>query len=128
MHAIRRPGKPSANEGDISDASRRSFDVRGEHRGVLRRQTQTPTISEVDLERHLLRASVSSLHAERLCCDRCKRTPLVGEVVYRMPKRKTICALCLPHRKDQPIQAIPVRHGEEIRAQRITPRPASDHA
>lgn len=95
---------------------------------MLRRQTQTPTISEVDLERHLLRASVSSLHAERLCCDRCKRTPLVGEVVYRMPKRKTICALCLPHRKDQPIQAIPVRHGEEIRAQRITPRPTSDRA
>ncbi|MBF6619755.1 MAG: hypothetical protein ITG02_05930 [Patulibacter sp.] len=86
---------------------------------MLRRQT--PTISEVDLERHLLRASVSSLHAERLCCDRCKRTPLVGEVVYRMPKHRTVCALCLPYRKDRPIASVPVRHGEEIRAQRITP-------
>lgn len=79
-------------------------------------------ISEADLERHLLRASVSSLHAERLRCNRCKRTPLVGEVVYRMAKERTICALCLPYRKDQPIASIPVRHGEEIRAQRIQPR------
>ncbi len=87
---------------------------------MLRRQT--PTISEPDLERHLLRASVSSLHADRLCCARCKRTPLVGEVVYRMPKQRTVCALCLPYRKDQPLEAIPVRHGAEIRARRIVRR------
>jgi hypothetical protein len=78
-------------------------------------------ISEADLERHLLRASVSHLHAERLRCDRCKRTPLVGEVVYRMAKDRTICALCLPMRKDRPIASIPVRHGEEIRARRLQP-------
>lgn len=78
-------------------------------------------ISEADLERQLLRRSVSSLHAERLCCDRCKRTPLVGEVVYRYPRERTICALCVPYRRDRPLATIPVRHGEEIRAQRLTP-------
>lgn len=84
-------------------------------------------ISEADLERQLLRRSVSSLHAERLQCDRCKRTPLVGEVVYRYARSRTICALCTAYRRDRPIATIPVRHGEEIRAQRLTPR-ASDAA
>jgi hypothetical protein len=84
-------------------------------------------ISEADLERQLLRRSVSSLHAERLQCDRCKRTPLVGEVVYRYPRSRTFCALCIGHRRDRPLATIPVRHGEEIRAQRLTPR-ASDAA
>lgn len=85
-------------------------------------------ISEADLERHLLRVSVSSLHAERLCCDRCKRTPLVGEVVYRYPKERTFCALCRVTRKDEPIASIPVRHGEEIRATRMQPRVGRDAA
>lgn len=79
-------------------------------------------IAEADLERQLLRRSVSSLHAERLCCDRCRRTPLVGEVVYRYPRERTICALCVAYRRDRPLASIPVRHGEEIRAQRLTPR------
>ncbi|EHN08774.1 hypothetical protein PAI11_44060 [Patulibacter medicamentivorans] len=81
-------------------------------------------ISEPDLERHLLRIGVSSLHAERLCCDRCGRTPLVGEVVYRYARDRKLCALCRPSRKEQPIATVPVRHGEEIRAQRL--RPAAD--
>lgn len=83
-------------------------------------------ISEADLERQLLRRSVSSLHAERLCCDRCRRTPLVGEVVYRYARGRTICALCRPYRKDRPLASVPVRHGDEVRAQRLTPRVAPD--
>ena len=79
-------------------------------------------ISETDLERQLLRRSVSSLHADRLRCARCKRTPLVGEVVYRYPRERTICALCVSYRRDRPLATIPVRHGEEIRAERLTPR------
>jgi hypothetical protein len=90
----------------------------------MRRQS----LSEADLERHLLRMSVSSLHAERLCCDRCHRTPLVGEVVYRYARGRTICALCRPHRRDQPIASIPVRHGVEVRAQRLTPKVRADTA
>ncbi|MGE4426973.1 MAG: hypothetical protein AB7G37_11025 [Solirubrobacteraceae bacterium] len=82
-------------------------------------------LAEADLERHLLRLSLGSLHAERLCCDRCRRTPLVGEVVYRYPRNRTLCALCRPTRKDEPVASVPVRHGEEIRAQRIS-RTASD--
>ncbi|MCK9250238.1 MAG: hypothetical protein M0P31_14835 [Solirubrobacteraceae bacterium] len=77
-------------------------------------------LAEADLERHLLRLSLGSLHAERLCCHRCGRTPLVGEVVYRYPRERTICALCRPSRRDEPLAAVPVRHGEEIRAQRIS--------
>jgi len=85
-------------------------------------------ISEPDLERHLLRIGVSSLHADRLCCDRCGRTPLVGEVVYRYRKERTVCALCRPLTKGEPIASLPVRHGQEIRAQRLTPRAERDAA
>lgn len=88
----------------------------------MRRQS----LSEADLERHLLRRTVSELHADRLRCDRCKRTPLVGEVVYRYAKGRTMCALCRPTRREMPVEALPVRHGEEIRAQRLTPKHRTD--
>lgn len=81
-----------------------------------------PPLSEADLERHLLRMSVGALHADRQTCDRCRRTPLVGEVVYTYRRGARLCSLCKGRRREEPLASEPVRHGEEIRAERLRPR------
>lgn len=85
-------------------------------------------ISERDLELQLLRRSVDALNAERLTCHRCHRTPLVGEVVYRYRKERTICSLCRPMQRGEPIASVPVRHGPEIVARRLRPAANRDAA
>jgi hypothetical protein len=58
-------------------------------------------LSELDLERHLLRKTVGRLAEARPHCRDCGRTPLTGEVTYLLPRGGFACALCRPrHRGD----------------------------
>ena len=72
----------------------------------------TTTIDEQDLERALLRKSVGSLTGKRHGCADCGRTPLVGEMQHRYPGGATVCELCRPLRRGEPVQSEPVRHSE----------------
>jgi ribosomal protein L37AE/L43A len=47
-----------------------------------------------DLELALLREGIEERTAERECCARCRRTPLVGERVYRYERGTIVCELC----------------------------------
>lgn len=59
-------------------------------------------LSELDLERELLRKSVSLMDSGRhRCCD-CGRTPLVGEHVHVYGRGTVVCELCRPLRADAP--------------------------
>lgn len=59
-------------------------------------------LSELDLERELLRKSVSLMDSGRhRCCD-CGRTPLVGEHVHVYRRGTVVCELCRPLRADAP--------------------------
>jgi hypothetical protein len=69
-------------------------------------------IDEQDLERALLRKSVDALQDERpLCCD-CGRTPLVGETLYRFARGESVCELCRPLRRGEPVRRELVHHSE----------------
>jgi hypothetical protein len=46
------------------------------------------------LERALLRRSVSAIAAGCERCDRCHRTPLIGERVYVRDSGGVVCELC----------------------------------
>ena len=59
-------------------------------------------LSEPDLERELLRQSISLMDAGRhRCCD-CGRTPLVGEHVHVYGRGSVVCELCRTLRPDAP--------------------------
>jgi len=77
------------------------------------------TIDEQDLERALLRKSVSTLAEEAHRCADCGRTPLIGETAYRYPRGVTVCELCRPLRRSDPERSHPVRNGEHGLAVRI---------
>lgn len=51
-------------------------------------------LSEIDLERHLLRKSVGRLASRRACCRDCGRTPLTGERIHHLPHGGFCCTLC----------------------------------
>ncbi len=70
------------------------------------------TIDEQDLERALLRKSVGSLAGKREGCADCGRTPLVGETLHRYAGDATVCELCRPLRRGEPIESELVRHSE----------------
>jgi hypothetical protein len=70
------------------------------------------TIDEQDLERALLRKSVGSLTGRRDRCADCSRTPLVGETLHRYAGGATVCELCSPLRRGEPVESERVRHGE----------------
>lgn len=70
------------------------------------------TIDEQDLERALLRKSVGNLADRRdRCCD-CGRTPLIGESLHRYAGGMTVCELCSPLRRGEPVESERVRHSE----------------
>jgi len=82
----------------------------------------TPTIDEQDLERALLRKSVGSLAGRRDCCADCGRTPLIGESLHRYAGGTTVCELCSPMRRGEPVQSERVRHSEfglAVRVRRV---------
>lgn len=93
--------------------ARRSPIVLGETRAM---QPASP-----DLERQLLRRGVGELVAHRDACHVCRRTPLVGELVYVFPGEKLVCVLCRPAQGDEPLRSETVRssvfgHAVRLRA------------
>jgi hypothetical protein len=47
-----------------------------------------------ELELALLYRGITERRAKRQACQRCGRTPLVGERVYELDPRGLLCALC----------------------------------
>lgn len=68
-----------------------------------------------DLERSLLRRGIGALVAGRSRCDRCHRTPLVGERVHVYDNGRLACELCRDSREPAsraPVSSEIVRHPE----------------
>jgi hypothetical protein len=66
-----------------------------------------------DLELALLRRSVDDLVTERDPCERCRRTPLVGERVFSYSSGAVLCALCKPNEREALLHSRLV-HGPEL--------------
>jgi hypothetical protein len=64
--------------------------------GECREMPRTQHLSEPDLERELLRKSVSLMDAGRHRCRDCGRTPLVGEHAHVYGRGVVVCELCRP--------------------------------
>lgn len=86
----------------------RSRSVRLEDFPMLR---PLAALSELDLERELLRKGVTARHAVSAHCADCGRQPLIGETVH-VYDLSTVCALCRPRRRSAPHQTHVVRHQE----------------
>lgn len=84
---------------------------------VMARAVQT--IDEQDLERALLRKSVGTLAGRRDSCADCGRTPLIGEQLHHYAGGSTVCELCSPMRRGEPVQSERVRHSEAGLAVRV---------
>ena len=83
------------------------------------------SLPEVDgFERVLLRRGVGALEADRARCADCGRTPLTGEHVhlYDGRKRRVVCELCRPLRREPPVATELVRHCEHGHTVRLTAR------
>ena len=85
-------------------------------RKVLMRKTEPDEPAEArhapELERQLLRTSVSSMAAHRQSCSACGRSPLIGEQIQVFAVRdreRPLCDLCAP------------ATGEPLRMERIWP-------
>jgi hypothetical protein len=77
--------------------------------GECRGMSRAIHLSEPDLERELLRKSVSLMDAGRhRCCD-CGRTPLVGELLHVYRRGAVVCELCRTLRVDAPERTEQVR-------------------
>ena len=74
-----------------------------------RAMSRSNSLSEPDLERELLRKSVSLMDAGRHRCRDCGRTPLVGEHVHVYGRGVVVCELCRTLRSDPPQRTEPVR-------------------
>lgn len=80
------------------------------------------TIGERDLERALLRRSVDAAGDEIDRCADCRRTPLIGETLYRYGVAVALCELCRPLRREEPTSSELVRNsdcGDAVRVQRL---------
>jgi len=76
------------------------------------------TIDEQDLERALLRKSVSALGGESPRCADCGRAPLIGETLYRFAAAP-VCELCRPLRSETHDASERVRNSEYGHAVRV---------
>ena len=65
--------------------------------------------SIADLERALLRSSVSRLEAGRDRCRDCHRSPLIGERMFVYDSGRTVCELCRAVRPEEPAESLVVR-------------------
>ena len=94
--------------------------------GAVPKQTSmartTPPFA--DLERQILRSSVSALRSGRHLCVDCRRTPLVGEQIFVYDSGRTVCELCRQLRRDEPIASEPVRDSEPGQLVRVRRRAA----
>ena len=61
-----------------------------------------------EIETVLTRRSVGALASERVCCADCRRTPLVGELMY-LYGRHAVCELCRPRHRAEPDSSALVR-------------------
>ena len=86
---------------------------------MLKMPRATVTIDEQDLERALLRKSVTGLSDGRDDCADCGRAPLVGETLHRYETGATVCELCRPLRRAEPATSERVRHSEYGNAVRV---------
>jgi hypothetical protein len=77
--------------------------------GECRAMSRAPSLSEPDLERELLRKSVSLMDAGRHRCRDCGRTPLVGEHVHIYGRGIVVCELCRVLRPEAPQRSELVR-------------------
>jgi hypothetical protein len=68
-------------------------------------------LSEPDLERELLRKSVSLMDAGRHRSSDCGRSPLVGEHVHMYRRGTVVCELCSALRAGSPERTEQVRFG-----------------
>ncbi|MBV9212725.1 MAG: hypothetical protein JOZ25_03665 [Actinobacteria bacterium] len=57
----------------------------------------------------LFRTSVRALTSHR--CSRCRRTPLVGELVHELESGQHVCTLC--------VGRVPANQGGPVRSERI---------
>jgi hypothetical protein len=63
----------------------------------------------------LMRNSLDALRSDEPQCSRCRRSPLVGELLHLMESGKRVCSLCvarLPSREGDPVSAERVRSSE----------------
>jgi hypothetical protein len=83
------------------------------------------TVTE-KLEMLLLRRSLGELQAARSPCADCGRTPLTGEEVHVFGgrRKRLVCELCRPARRDSPLASEIVRHAEHGQTVRLTARAA----
>jgi hypothetical protein len=79
-------------------------------------------LCETDLERQLLRQSVSRMGAGRYVCADCGRTPLIGERVHSYALDTVVCELCRPSHALAPDASHHVRHNEFGMTVRVTDR------
>jgi hypothetical protein len=76
------------------------------------------------LERHLLRRSVTVLAQRRHTCTQCRRTPLAGEYVHLYEHGRVVCELCSGSIPALPLASQVVRHTEYGHTVRLTARAA----
>ena len=77
------------------------------------------TIDEADLERELLRQGVGGRDAEQRRCDRCHRTPLIGERVGHYEDGAMRCELCASMHREQPVREVLVKHAPDGPSSRV---------
>ena len=77
------------------------------------RSMETNVREMPELELALLRRSLDRIAAGREHCDRCHRTPLVGERVYSYASGATLCELCKTLERAEPCSWQTV-HGPEF--------------
>jgi hypothetical protein len=81
---------------------------RGEHRSVNHFARES-----AGLELALLRRGVDQISAGRERCQRCRRTPLVGERVYLYEPERLLCELCRALERKLPLSSHLI-HGPEF--------------
>jgi hypothetical protein len=81
------------------------------------RRMQPPMAREI--ASILLRNSLGALDSDPASCSRCRRVPLIGELMHELESGREVCSLCL--------SASEGRDGEPVRSQRVraTDKPLS---
>jgi hypothetical protein len=54
-----------------------------------------------DLARRILHKSIGSIRRQCVQCSACRRTPVPGEFVHRLPSERVVCSLCLANVPEQ---------------------------
>jgi hypothetical protein len=97
----------------LRQVKRRKADLTVENDGM-----RSGIDDRTDLERALLRRGVVQRTADTERCERCRRTPLIGERVYVLDRGGVCCELCRAVETRAPVDSRVVRgpaHGHSIR-------------